>query len=159
MTNVFFTVQISCMLNDILAIVEIHINIKVGHTYTFRIQKSFKKQFKPERINVGNCHGISNKGTGSRTTPWTNWFVMFFCPVNKFPYNQKVTGKPHAKNNIHFVFSTFSNFWSNFAVAFYKPSFYNVPNIIILICLIIISVSLEFFWKFKSRQTFFKLRN
>ena len=129
MTNVCITIQISCVLNNLLSIIEIHINVKIGHGNTFRIQKSFKNQTKPKWVNICDCHGIGNKRTSSRTASRSNRNVMFrtfvnrvvsrFCPVDEFPNYQKVTGKPHGKNCVHFIVSSCSDFWCDFLVSFF----------------------------------------
>ena len=127
MSNLRVSVKISGMLDDVLSKVEVHINVKVRHTNAFWIQKSFKKKIISERINIRNCHCICNNRTGSGTTSRSDWHVFLwsvvyvivgrFCPVDKFPNNEKVSGKAHLEDDSKFVFGSIADFWGNFFIS------------------------------------------
>ena len=71
MSYLRIAVQFTGVLDDSLAVIEVHINIKIRHRNALWIKKSLKNQVEPERIYVRNRHTVGNKrtcaGTSSRT--------------------------------------------------------------------------------------------
>ena len=61
MTYLRISVQIPCVLYYVLPIIEVHVNVKVRHGNSFRVQKSFKNQVEAERVYVRYSHCVGDK--------------------------------------------------------------------------------------------------
>ena len=77
MSYLRIAVQFTGVLDDSLAVIEVHINIKIRHGNAFRIKKTLKNQIEYERIDVRNCHAVCNKRTCAGTTSRTDRNSVF----------------------------------------------------------------------------------
>ena len=77
MSYLRIAVQFTGVLDDSLAVIEVHINIKIRHRNALRIKKALENQVEPERIDVRNCHAVCNKRTCAGTTSRTDRNSVF----------------------------------------------------------------------------------
>ncbi len=89
---------------DLLSSLDTEINIEIGHTHSFGIEKSFKKQIVSERVYAGYPYTVRAKASGSRTSSGTYGDILLFRKIHKIPYDQEVIGIPHLRYDFKFIF-------------------------------------------------------
>ena len=92
------------IVDDLLTVDVAKVDIKVGHTDPFRIEKPFKKQIIPKRINARNADAVCRKTAGSRTSSGTYGNVFRFGKTDKVMHNQIIVHIAHFVDNRKLVF-------------------------------------------------------
>ena len=80
-TDFFVSVQVSCVLNYVLPKIEVHVNVKIRHRDSLRIQEPLKNQLVSERVDVRDCEAVRHERTRPRAASGTNRHVRFWAVV------------------------------------------------------------------------------
>ena len=92
------------IVNDLLALFDAEVNIEIRHTDAFRIQKPFKQQSVPHRVDACDTDGIRCETSCTRTASGSHGDVVLFCIADKVPHNQKIIDISHARDDRKLVF-------------------------------------------------------
>ena len=104
--NLFLSIFLRTIVNYSLSLRILKVDIKVRHWYSRWIQKSLKKEIKWKRINICNFNCSSKERTSSRTSSWTYYDHLFFCPPYIVWYDQKVGVKSHLFDHFKLIFKS-----------------------------------------------------
>ena len=97
----------SYVIDDLLPSFIAEINIDIGHGHTLRIQESFKKQVITDRINVCDLQTVRNDRACGGTSPRSYRDSVFFCVVDKIPYDQEIIHISHSPDRRQLIVQTF----------------------------------------------------
>ena len=94
LSNRPFTIFMTNIIDHFRPTIRTEIDVDIGRTHPFRIEKSLEQQLEFQRIDIRNPHRISNHRPGCRSTAWPHRDIPFLGPVNEIPNDQKVIHEP-----------------------------------------------------------------
>ena len=104
--NVLHAIFINHVLDQPVAPFVGNVGIDVGHGNSLGIEEPFEDQAKPDRIQLGDLHGIGHQRPGRRAAPRPDGDAVGFAGADHVRDNQKVPGKFHLLDDSQFVTQT-----------------------------------------------------
>ena len=106
------------------------INVKIRHTYTFRVKKPFKGKIVFKRVYICDFQTIGDETGRSWASSRSYGYTVIFCKPNKIPYDKVIIGISHTAYYGQLIFKTCFNFvWQYFSKPRGRPVIAKLPKI------------------------------
>ena len=121
------TVAAGDVINHFLTAFLAKVNVKVWHGHPLGIQKPFKQQLIPQRVDIGNADGVGGNAPGTRATPRSHRYVPAAGIADKIPDNQIVVHISHLSDDAQFIIQPLHRFFGRWVAVALLKSFLTDP--------------------------------
>ncbi|KAF5069815.1 hypothetical protein DSECCO2_228730 [anaerobic digester metagenome] len=97
--HVVLAVLVHHVVNDFLAPFIAEVRVNIGHGDPLRVQKAFKDEIVPDRIDLGNIQGIGDDGRGGRAPAGAGGDAVVIGELDEIPDNQEIVDIAHPLEN------------------------------------------------------------
>ena len=108
--DVVFAIDISDMVDDVLAILIVEVDVDIGHLHAFRGKEAFEDQSVWQGVQVRDLHGVGDDGAGSGTTARADTDAVFFRPLDIFLNDKEVRGEALLQDDAGFMLVAVDDF-------------------------------------------------